>query len=414
MNYAQYLEDGGNAPQKQFTEQEVEMIKALQPYGEAFKQNPGGALEMAANDFNFSIESDDDIREFLAGLDAYAKLIGDTVLLDDIKKFGENGLTATPESFKCGGKVRAKVKKARCGKKLEKGAKVPMDKKGGCPCKMYKKVGGRLLVVDCNGVPMDKNGAVLKFQRAGQLPQINTQLDVNPNLLGGSKYTSQWLWGNGGSQTTVNPVQSKPTQVMPKSKLDQYENLTGDEAYRLLRGTPPEVIEQERLAAAEAAKANQKQTWRQMFDAGKAKYGGLTKEEALARQREMQAAKGFNVNLGKWGADGMWGNQSKSEWERYQAWKLDQERAANANLTRLESPVKGLVTTVIIPNAMTASNPNSLTLDKNRNIVNLNTLTPGQALQLDNAAWNRYLQYTRNRILSSKTGGKLNYADYLK
>ena len=326
MNYAQYLQNGGSAEPRQFSEEEIAMIKTLQPYGEAFKQSPGGAIEMAARELNFNLDSPAEIREFLTGLDAYAKLINDVDLINDIQKFGqESNLVAEEPMFKCGGRVRAKVKKASCGKKLEKGAKVPVEKKGGCPCQ-YKKIGGHIKLVDCNGIPVAKNGNVLKFQSpAGQLPKINTQLDINPNLLGGSAYRSQYLWGNGGSKTTVNPT-SVQNQTMPKSKLDSYQNLTGDEAYRLMHGTAPEVIEQERLAAAEAAASAQpaKQTWRQMFDAGKVKYGGLTKEEALARQKEMQAAKGFNVDLGKWGADGMWGNQSKAEWERYQAWKQQQ------------------------------------------------------------------------------------------
>lgn len=67
--------------------------------------------------------------------------------------------------------------------------------------------------------------------------------------------------------------------------------------------------------------------WRNNFGEGKqGKFGGLTYNEALARQKEMQEAKaqGFNVDLGRWGADGKWGNQSQKEWERYQLWKTRQ------------------------------------------------------------------------------------------
>lgn len=68
--------------------------------------------------------------------------------------------------------------------------------------------------------------------------------------------------------------------------------------------------------------------WRNNFGEGKqGKFGGLTYNEALARQKEMQAAKaqGFNVDLGRWGADGKWGKQSQKEWERYQLWKTNRK-----------------------------------------------------------------------------------------
>jgi len=61
-------------------------------------------------------------------------------------------------AHKCGGKVRAKIKKARCGKKMEKGGEAPIKKevKGGkqpCPCTLHK-VGGKLIEVDCSGIPV--------------------------------------------------------------------------------------------------------------------------------------------------------------------------------------------------------------------------------------------------------------------
>jgi len=74
------------------------------------------------------------------------------------------------EQFKCGGKVRAKIKKACVGSKFEKGAKISKAKKRApCPC-MLKKVGGKLIEVDCNGIPVAKNGAALKMRRGDQLP----------------------------------------------------------------------------------------------------------------------------------------------------------------------------------------------------------------------------------------------------
>lgn len=56
-----------------------------------------------------------------------------------LKKKEEGG----PVLAKCG----KRLKKANCGKKLELGSKLS---KGGCPCKL-KRVGGKLVNVDCNG-----------------------------------------------------------------------------------------------------------------------------------------------------------------------------------------------------------------------------------------------------------------------
>jgi hypothetical protein len=66
-------------------------------------------------------------------------------------------------------------------------------------------------------------------------------------------------------------------------------------------------------------------TWRSTFGAGKSgKFGGLTYDQALARQQEMLNAEWFNANLGTSGAtrrgdDGMWGSISQREWDRYQS-----------------------------------------------------------------------------------------------
>lgn len=60
------------------------------------------------------------------------------------------------------------------------------------------------------------------------------------------------------------------------------------------------------------------------------------------------------------------------------------------------------------------TDPFTLALNKNGTIVNLNTITPAQALSLDDNGWKRYVDQTRERILSKKTGGQLSYKDYLK
>ena len=59
-----------------------------------------------------------------------------------MKKKEEGGLI---DSAKCG----KRLKKAACGKKLELGSKLP---KAACGCKArLKRVGGKLINVDCNG-----------------------------------------------------------------------------------------------------------------------------------------------------------------------------------------------------------------------------------------------------------------------
>ena len=58
-----------------------------------------------------------------------------------LKKKEEGGLV---DAAKCG----KRLKKVACGKKLELGSKLA---KGGCPCKAHlKRVGGKLVTVDCN------------------------------------------------------------------------------------------------------------------------------------------------------------------------------------------------------------------------------------------------------------------------
>ena len=59
-----------------------------------------------------------------------------------LKKKEDGGLV---DSAKCG----KRLKKAACGKKLELGSKLP---KAACGCKArLKRVGGKLINVDCNG-----------------------------------------------------------------------------------------------------------------------------------------------------------------------------------------------------------------------------------------------------------------------
>ena len=144
-------------------------------------------------------------------------------------------------------------------------------------------------------------------------------------------------------------------------------------------------------AEAEDAKAQEKAARdavireRNAFGAGKqGKFGGLTYDQALARQREMQAAEGFNVDLGRWGADGKWGNQSRNEWERYQQWKAGQELAAlkaqNAGLQRVLPENKYLLagSTNNVATVSTPSSRASVTIPTlNRTFVASNIGGPG-------------------------------------
>lgn len=347
MNYAQYLQPGGNLAQPEIEErlgeQQVnELVQAVINGDEAAAQtlvenaikDPENAYisETLASAIEAAQNGDETAQKFMA-------VIGP--MLEQIQQ---------AQSLKCGGRVRAKVKKASCGKKLEKGAKVPVEKKGGCPCQ-YKKIGGHIKLVDCNGIPVAKNGSILYAKPGDQLPPAKASEGVISYMTAkpiskAAPFSDQWFGDLGhafvrkmdawqADLQRKNPsFWGNPTQqVTPVA-----EPAVGSEEWKAQQRAAQEAYNQSPEGQAAIARANEavaarqtvapaaapKQTWRQMFDAGKVKYGGLTKDEALARQREMQAAKGFNVNLGKWGADGMWGNQSKAEWERYQQWKAAQ------------------------------------------------------------------------------------------
>ena len=129
MNYVQYLQAG--APIEQAPTQEE-----LQQLIEAFKQNPEEVLQQVG----------DKAPEFLKEMMQIAEQTQDQELGELVQNVAQQiGL------MKCGGKVRAKVKKACGGRKMEKGSKVPVNRnEAPCPC-MYKKIGGRLVEVDCNG-----------------------------------------------------------------------------------------------------------------------------------------------------------------------------------------------------------------------------------------------------------------------
>lgn len=129
MNYVQYLQAGATIEQAPSQDELSQMV-------EAFKQNPEEVLSQLG----------DKAPEFLKEMMQVAEQTQDMELGELVQNVAKQiGL------MKCGGKVRAKIKKACGGRKMEKGSKIPMKKAGApCPC-TYKKVGGKLVTVDCNG-----------------------------------------------------------------------------------------------------------------------------------------------------------------------------------------------------------------------------------------------------------------------
>lgn len=155
MNYAQYLQQGG---QTLSIEEQVTSLVQAAIQGDRQANDQINQIMQAA-------EQGDQKAQQLAQL---------------IQQVAQKLQTEQPEAMKCGGKVRskmkkacggkvkAKVKKASCGKKMEKGGETPIKKeaKGGkpCPCTLHK-VGGKLIEVDCNGIPVAKNGTkITKFE----------------------------------------------------------------------------------------------------------------------------------------------------------------------------------------------------------------------------------------------------------
>lgn len=145
MNYAQYLQQGGQAPS--IEEQVVSLVQAAMQGDQQANDQINQIMQAA--------KQGDQKAQQLAQL---------------IQQVAQKLQGAQPEAMKCGGKVRAKVKKACGGKKLEEGDKIQKTKKG-CPCSL-KKVGGRLIEVDCNGIPVAKNGAVLYAESGDKMPDM--------------------------------------------------------------------------------------------------------------------------------------------------------------------------------------------------------------------------------------------------
>lgn len=346
MNYTQYLQGGDSIQTPMSDEQALAMQKQKDAQAaEAIKSNPS-ILDKAIQNYG------EDAPAFIKHMIDVAAENQDEQLLEILKPYAEK---FNISAFRCGGKVRAKVKKAKCGKKMEKGgeALIKKEAKGGkpCPCTLHK-VGGKLIEVDCNGIPVAKNGAVLYAKPGNELPpataseEVKNYMTVKP-ISKAMPFSDQWFGDLG--KAFVNKIWGTPTPV--KKEVTSNEPVVGSpewiaqqrknqEAYyqtpegQAAQQRADQVIAAQRQAETEAARRAQEEAARaaairerNAFGAGKqGKFGGLTYDEALVRQNEMLAAKdqGFNVDLGRWGADGKWGNQSRSEWERYQQWKTAQ------------------------------------------------------------------------------------------
>lgn len=375
MNYASYLEGGGAAPQNaapQVSKEDIAEIitAALNGTGE-IKQQATAALQEMMQDASIA------------------------PLVEQV--MSEMGIP----SQKCGGRV----------KKKEMGSKLVKAEKAKCGCAL-KKVGGRLIEVDtCTGLPIHRNGGMVKkYQNTpGPITYVNRAIDPNTtenNLTAAIKDSFHTgnvplLTGNNvaaGYQTlsdgrTVVKVRYTNGEAYPA-----YEYVDGDRtrlvsnpkqftpledgSYAFIDDNGDLYFNNGRYKDAATGKMNNydpmsffdrspnnisalrahgflmgplstKQTidnqhedtptWRDTFGAGKAgKFGGLTYDQALARQQEMLNADWFNANLGTSGAtkrgdDGMWGQTSQKEWARYLAEKQRrEEQAAAAEAERQE------------------------------------------------------------------------------
>jgi hypothetical protein len=157
----------------------------------AFKQDPEGTLSQ------IPAESQ---AKFLQQMKQLAEELQDQELDQIVQQIAQSiGL------LKCGGKVRAKVKKACGGKKLEEGDKIKKAKKG-CPCSL-KKVGGKLIEIDCNGIPVAKNGTALYAKEGTSTSNMKLP---SRSYWQGFKARNEALWDKIKNNTFVNmlfPVQ---------------------------------------------------------------------------------------------------------------------------------------------------------------------------------------------------------------
>lgn len=385
MNYVFYLQDGGNAPQPQISEDElIQLVQA-------------------------AMSGDSDAGQMLEQL-----MQADPSIQGAVEQIVQ-GLQQSAQSMKCGGRV----------KKKEMGSKIVKAEKAKCGCAL-RKVGGRLIEVDtCTGLPIHRSGGqVKKYQNAAgggitfkdgafynnglKMRQSLGRNDAQSNwgvtydngnyyyLHNGTMYTqagssignraNSYGW-KAMNWSELDPAVAQSMGLLPAthkgmksfySKGDngvytKYadNNTTPNYRYGLAKNgvfyqdfgasdaqwdptketwtregynyDPSKgwVAAQPVLPAVGNPQNDPVKTWRDTFGAGKSgKFGGLTYDQALARQQEMLNAEWFNANLGTSGAtkrgdDGMWGRTSQREWDRYQS-ELQTRNAQAAEAAQIE------------------------------------------------------------------------------
>lgn len=133
MNYSQYLQEGGAAPQQDAQDVQQQIIALVQA---AMSGDKDAADQI--NQIMQAAQQGDQQATQIAGL------------IQEVAQQMQGGA----EAMKCGGKVKAKVKKKEVGGFVKKAGT-------GCACQL-KKVGGRLIEVDgCTGLPVKRNGGNL-------------------------------------------------------------------------------------------------------------------------------------------------------------------------------------------------------------------------------------------------------------
>ena len=212
MNYYQYLQEGGAA--------EDQMGQVVSQVIAALKQNPEETLkklremgEQGEQLFEMAVQSDPELQEMFS---------------QSMKCGGK--VRPKVKKDKCGGKVRPKVKKAKCGKKLQEGDKIKKVSTG-CSCQL-KKVGGRLIEVDsCTGMPIHRDGGVMKFRPGGWFKnpfslweefqrQFGAPVDA---LVRGAKKVYQWMQNDPNNPENRKAVQPQTSQESAPKVLTQDE-----------------------------------------------------------------------------------------------------------------------------------------------------------------------------------------------
>lgn len=315
MNYTQYLQSGDTIQAPMSDEQALAHQKQKDnEAAEAIKANPS-VLDKAIQDYG------EEAPAFIKHMIDVAAENQDEELLEILKPYAEK---FNIMSFRCGGKVRAKIKKACGGKKMEKGGqtdredytafrdspyykqafsivlkkkgyngtptademkqtidslqradstkKEPIKKqesdnknqskssdkvtKGGCGCKALKKIGGRLIEVDCNGIPVIKAGDGTSMPRINEIAWHNKryskdeikkiQAALNRQALD-KQISVDGIFG----QETLNAIRQFQQQHAGKLKVD---GLAGDKTISALgiSGISDSRIGQTRLGTNQA------------------------------------------------------------------------------------------------------------------------------------------------------------------